>query len=185
MYVNDSHFSALQRSWGKPDRLVTIQHELVHLALAPMTRPWTPAWLVEGLATYYAGQLDSFSRDALRRRLPSGRVLAHLSVQPFIGAGVKDAEEIWVQYHYSAAAVKWMERKFGAAKVMALYAAFGLATPEVWENAPPGAIGEERPAESAAMQKSRLDMAEQLVKGTLEGWEMDHVDAGVQLEFRR
>lgn len=185
MYVNDSHFSALQRSWGKPNRMVTMQHELVHLALAPMTRPWTPAWLVEGVATYYAGQLDSFSRDNLRRRLPSGRILAHLSEQPFMGAGVEDAEEVWVQYHYSAATVRWIERKFGESGVMALYAAFGQMKPRVWETAPTGVIGEQRPKESLAMRRSRIETADKVVRQVLEGWELDQIDAGVQMELRR
>ena len=185
MYVNDSHFSALQRSWGKPDRLVTMQHELVHLALAPQTRPWTPAWLVEGVATHYAGQVDSFSRDGLRRRLPSGRVLAHLSSKAFIGAGVKDADEVWVQYHYSAAAVRWIEQKWGASKLLELYGAFAGVQPKVWENAPLGVFGEERPVESELMKRSRLEMTEQIVKRTLDGWELDQVDTAVQTELRR
>ncbi len=185
MYVNDSHFSALQRSWGKPDRLVTMQHELVHLALAPLTRPWTPAWLVEGVATYYAGQLDSFSTDALRQRLPGGRVLAHLSAQPFMGAGVKNPEEVWVQYHYSAAAVRWIEKQMGAASVMGLYAAFAQTKPKVWENPEPGASSGEPAQESLRMRRSRLETTERLVKQVLNGWELDQVDAAVQMELRR
>lgn len=185
MYVNDSHFSALQRSWGKPDRMVTMQHELVHLALAPLTRPWTPAWLVEGVATYYSGQLDSFSMEALRRRLPRGRVLAHLSAQPFIGAGVADAEEVWVQYHYSAAAVRWIEKQLGEDSLMELYAAFAQTKPQVWENSAPGVNSEDPPQESLKMRKSRLELTERQVKKALKGWELDQVDAGVQMELLR
>jgi hypothetical protein len=178
MYVNDSHFSAMQRSWGKPDRLVTMQHELVHLALAQWTRPWTPAWLVEGVATYYAGQLDGWSRDQLRSRLPGGRVLTHLSGQPFMGAGVTNAEEVWVQYHYSAAAVRWIERRFGEAKLLELYEAFARVKPKVWENGE-GAV------ESARMREGRVALAEEVVKRVLGGWELDQVDGTMRLELGR
>lgn len=185
MYLNDSHFSSLQRRWGKQDRLVTIQHELVHLALAPQTRPWTPAWLVEGVATYYAGQLDSFSRETLRQRLPQGRVLAHLSQQPFMGANVANADEVWVQYHYSAAAARWIERKFGEAKLLELYAAFAGVKPKVWESSQRGVMQEDRGEESEVMKAVRLEMAEGEVVRVLEGWQLDQVDAATRMSLQR
>jgi hypothetical protein len=186
MYLNDSHFSSLQRRWGKQDRLVTIQHELVHLALAPQTRPWTPAWLVEGVATYYAGQLDSFSREDLRKRLPQGRVLAHLSQQRFMGVGVAQADEVWVQYHYSAAAAWWIERQFGEAKLLELYAAFAGVKPKVWATGRGG--GEqngELELESAEVRAERLEMAKREVERVLGGWQLDQVDAATRLSLQR
>lgn len=185
MYVNDSHFSSLQRRWGKQDRLVTMQHELVHLALAPQTRPWTPAWLVEGVATYYAGQLDSFSREALRKRMPQGRVLAHLSQQPFMGANVASGDEVWTQYHYSAAAVRWIEREFGAAKLLELYQAFENVKPKVWEATPNGGMEEGVEKESEPKKALRLEIALREVERVLAGWHLDQVDAATRLSIQR
>jgi hypothetical protein len=185
MYVNDSHFSSLQRRWGKQDRLVTMQHELVHLALAPVTRPWTPVWLVEGIATHYAGQLDRFSAETLRQRLPQGRVLAHLSQQPFMGANVGDVDEVWVQYHYSAAAVRWIEREFGGGKLHELYQAFANVKPKVWESTARTGFEEDMELESEAKKAIRLEMTIGEVERVLEGWHLDQVDAATRLSLQR
>jgi hypothetical protein len=185
MYVNDSHFSSLQRRWGKQDRLVTMQHELVHLALAPVTRPWTPVWLVEGIATHYAGQLDRFSAETLRQRLPQGRVLAHLSQQPFMGANVGDVDEVWVQYHYSAAAVRWIEREFGEGKLHELYQAFANVKPKVWESTARTGFEEDMELESEAKKAIRLEMTIGEVERVLEGWHLDQVDAATRLSLQR
>ena len=185
MYVNDSHFSSLQRWWGKPDRLLTIQHELVHLALAEVTRPWTPAWLVEGVATFYAGQFDSFAREALRQRLPQGRVLAHLSQVPYVGAGTASADEVRTQYQYSAAAVRWISREWGEERLLALYSAFAGMKPRVWQNPEPGKAMEEREAEPPDMREGRLALAEEAIRRWLPGWGLDQVDAAVRLGLQR
>jgi hypothetical protein len=102
-----------------------------------------------------------------------------------MGAGVKNPEEVWVQYHYSAAAVRWIEKQMGAASVMGLYAAFAQTKPKVWENPEPGASGSEPAQESLRMRRSRLETTERLVKQALNGWKLDQVDAAVQMELRR
>jgi hypothetical protein len=185
MYVNDSHFSSLQRQWGRTDRQMTLQHELVHLALAELTRPWTPPWLVEGVATVYAGQFDSFAREALRQRMPGGRVLAHLSQLPYVGAGAVAAEEVRVQYHYSAAAVRWISREFGEETLLRLYAAFAGMKPTVWQNPEPGQSLEQREEEPEAMRQGRLAMTEEAIRRWLPGWGLDQVDAAVRLSIQR
>ncbi|MCS6939702.1 MAG: hypothetical protein NZM94_10545, partial [Roseiflexus sp.] len=47
-YINGKAFQDQPNDNGPFGRLATIRHELVHLALARETRPFTPIWLVEG-----------------------------------------------------------------------------------------------------------------------------------------
>ena len=89
-----------------------------------------------------------------------------------------NAEEVWVQYHYSAAAVRWIERRFGEAKLLELYEAFSKVKPKVWE---PGEVA----VESARMREGRVALAEEVVKRVLEGWELDQVDGTMRLELQR
>ena len=49
------------------DRQATIVHELVHLSLSKNTRPFTPGWVVEGIALHFAKQHNSWSRLDLRK----------------------------------------------------------------------------------------------------------------------
>lgn len=181
LYLNDSHFSSLQRRWGRQDRAQTMQHELVHLALAHITRPWTPTWLVEGIATYKAGQLDASSRAALRQQLPQGRVLAHLSSLRTLGENGESAGEVWTQYHYSAAAVRWIERQFGEEKLLALYEAYSRARPLQWQSPAPAADGQE----TEALKRTRLEIADGVLADTLGGWRLDQVDAATRRDLQR
>jgi hypothetical protein len=182
MYLNDSYFGSLQRHWGKQDRVLTIQHELVHLALAEHTRPWTPVWLVEGLATHLAGQHDRFTRESLRRQLPGGAFLRHLTSQPFIGANVTDHQQIWVQYQYSAAVVRWIEKQFGAETLLGLYRAFGEANPRSW---PAPTAGDDRQLRESEEQVAfRLELLQSLLPLHLEGWQPEQVDAATRMSLR-
>ena len=63
-YINGEAFEQEQSDLFQADRQTTITHELVHLVLAPVTRPFTPPWLAEGAAVY-------FSEDIRRRATPT------------------------------------------------------------------------------------------------------------------
>lgn len=130
MYINDYRFFTPQRSSGKQDRQVVIQHEMVHLTLADQTRPWTPPWLTEGVAMYYASQCDSFSRDALRRALTQEVTLSNLSRLPRLGADTEDPTRIMTEYQLSGETVTWLIKKYGEAAVLKLYAAYGAEIPD-------------------------------------------------------
>ena len=130
MYINDYRFFTLQRAWGKQDRQVAIQHEMTHLALAEQTRPWTPAWLVEGLAMLYAEQCDSFTRDALARVLPPTLTIPVLSKLPRLGSDTDNAIRLMTEYQLSGEAVRWLIKKRGLAAVHQFYQACATALPE-------------------------------------------------------
>ena len=132
LYLNDFRFFTMQRAWGRQDRQSTIQHELVHLALADLTRPWTPAWLTEGAAMYYAEQCDSASRAALKQSMTPEMSLVALSRLSHLGANTGDTREVLTQYQYSGEAVSLVVRQRGEAGLLALYSAYAASIPEIW-----------------------------------------------------
>lgn len=132
LYLNDYRFTTMQRAWGRHDREITVLHELVHLALADVTRPWTPAWLTEGSAMYFAGQCDSAARAALRQRLTPATTLVNLSRIAYLGAGSNDPQDIMTQYQFSGEAARWIVQKRGEAGLIALCSAFAEHIPDIW-----------------------------------------------------
>ncbi|MDB6118962.1 MAG: hypothetical protein JWO08_2743 [Verrucomicrobiaceae bacterium] len=129
MYINDYRFFTPQRSSDRRDRQVVIQHEMTHLTLADLTRPWTPPWLTEGVAMHYAGQCDSFSREALRRALIPEVSLPGLSRLSRLGADTENATKIMVEYQLAGETVQWLIKKYGEAAVLKLYMTYGAEIP--------------------------------------------------------
>ncbi|MDB6140358.1 MAG: hypothetical protein JWO94_3430, partial [Verrucomicrobiaceae bacterium] len=121
---------SLERSWARQDRQVVIQHEMVHLTLAELTRPWTPPWLAEGVAMHYAGQCDSFSREALRRALAPAVNVPGLSGLSHLGADTEDPTQIMAEYQLAGETVQWLIKKYGEAAVLKLYASYGAEIPK-------------------------------------------------------
>lgn len=181
VYINDFRFFSMQKLWAKQDRQITIQHELVHLLLAPETRPWTPSWLIEGLAMYYAKQTDSFTRDAMLRQLTPDVRLSRLSAISFLGQGAPDAARVMLEYQYSGETVRWLEKQLGEEGVLALYRAFAAKQPDDWndlsttETTPDPAgdpFGERREA-----------ITRELVAKPLNGMTLEAIDAAVRKEI--
>ena len=173
LYLNDYRFFNLQRAWGKQDRQVTIQHELTHLALADITRPWTPTWLVEGAAMHYAEQCDSFTRDVLRQTLTPDTTLISLSRLPYFGVDTKDATRIMVQYQLSGETVKWLVKQHGAETLLRLYAAYAQFIPNDWDAAKDGS--------SKRMTALRQHVANEVLARQLGGLTLEQLDAQVRL----
>lgn len=177
LYINDYRFYVLQRMWGKQDRQTTIQHELVHLALADFTRPWTPPWLVEGIAMFYAEQCDSFSRTALRETLTPNISLMNLSQLTTLGANTENPLQVTAQYQLSGETVVWLEKKYGEAALIKLYAAFAQVTPEEWSNG--GGTNKK------TLAAAQLRVAKRIVAATLDGLSLEQLDAVVRLAVGR
>lgn len=173
LYLNDYRFFNLQRAWGKQDRQVTIQHELTHLALADITRPWTPTWLVEGAAMHYAEQCDSFTRDVLRQTLTPDTSLITLSRLPYFGVDTKDATRIMVQYQLSGETVKWLVKQHGTEVLLRLYAAYAQFIPHDWDAAKDGS--------SKRMAALRQRVASEVLAKQLGGLTLEQLDAQVRL----
>ena len=177
LYLNDYRFFNLQRAWGRQDRQVTIQHELTHLALADITRPWTPTWLVEGAAMHYAEQCDSFTRDVLRQTLTPDTSLITLSRLPYFGVDTKDATRIMVQYQLSGETVKWIVKHHGAETMLRLYAAYAQFIPTDWDTA--------KDSSSKRMATLRERVAKDVLAKQLGGLTLEQLDAQVRLGVLR
>lgn len=177
LYLNDYRFFTLQRAWGKQDRQITIQHELAHLALADLTRPWTPTWLVEGAAMHYAEQCDSFTRDVLRQTLTPDTSLMTLSRLAYLGIDTKDATKIMVQYQLSGETVKWIVKHHGTDAMLKLYAAYANTIPEEWNSA--------RDDSSTRMANARLRLAKRVLEQQLGGLTLEQLDSQVRLGVLR
>jgi hypothetical protein len=118
-YINGSNFvDAAQIE----QRQSTITHELVHLALAQDARPFTPPWLAEGLAVYYAGQDTAAdrSRQFNAERLPT---LDLTELTRLSSLGIHDAagETTSYRYLYAGAVIAYLIETYGETQVFAFY----------------------------------------------------------------
>ncbi len=121
-YINGSNFiDAAQIKERQP----TITHELVHLALAQMARPFTPPWLAEGLAVYYAEQETAADRSTEynAERLPT---LDLTELTRLSSLGIHDAasETTSYRYLYSGAVIAYLIEQYGEARVLAFYQSY-------------------------------------------------------------
>ncbi len=124
-YINGAAFEDQPDDGGPFGRLGTIRHELVHLALARETRPFTPIWLVEGAAMYYAGQLP----PDLRRRLVEDGKLDSLSLERLTGMETLGAfdffgQRVGYEYLFSGEVVRYLIETRGEASFRELYRYF-------------------------------------------------------------
>ncbi|MCS6841087.1 MAG: hypothetical protein NZ701_09925, partial [Roseiflexus sp.] len=129
--INGKAFQDQPNDNGPFGRLATIRHELVHLALARETRPFTPIWLVEGAAMYYAGQLP----PELRRRLVEDGRLDYLSLERLTGEeslGAYDfiGQSVGYEYLFSGETVRYLIDIYGTDSFRAFYRYFSRVPPE-------------------------------------------------------
>lgn len=123
-YINGAAFSG-RSAPTNIDRKTTVTHELLHLVLAPVSRPFTPPWLAEGAAVYYAGQNTAESR----RGLLEGNRLDGLSLDRLTRAeqlGEHDVlgRNVGAEYAFSGETVAFLIQTFGEAKFLEFYRAY-------------------------------------------------------------
>lgn len=103
----------------------TTLHELVHLALGEETRPFTPAWLAEGAAVYYANQDTADQRQFL---LDSDEYadlnLIDLTEADKLGEWDFLGERGSAEYAYSGALFSYIVETYSEEKAMELYNRF-------------------------------------------------------------
>lgn len=133
-YLNGAVFSPRDRTWyySPEARRLTVTHEMVHLALAATSRPFTPPWLKEGAAVYFSDGLTFDDGQELARSPDLGR----LSVERLTRAGVLGAHEIFGgegetarEYIFSAAVVAYLVETYGQERFFAFYRSFCDAPP--------------------------------------------------------
>ena len=122
IYLNGSQF-ADQAIAG--ERQATITHELVHLAFAHDSRPFTPIWLVEGLAVYYAEQETAAQRNRLKTDGQLDVVdLLQLSALESLGEHDQLGDSTSYRYVYSGATVHYLIETFGEEQLHNFYRSY-------------------------------------------------------------
>jgi len=115
----------LQKLFEEGDADETFRHELAHLALATLTRPFTPAWVSESAAMYMAGTRP---RGAWKEGLRTGRfdkmTFGALATKASLGGGDPTGEAATYEYAYSAAAAWYLVETFGAEKYFEFYKSY-------------------------------------------------------------
>lgn len=124
-YINGARFSGQEGQAALNERQTTITHELVHLALADQTRPFTPPWLAEGIAVYFSEDTGAATREQLR----DGGWLAALSLAALTRAGSlgeHDAtgERTGDEYAFSGETVAYLIETYGEPKLLAFYRSY-------------------------------------------------------------
>ncbi len=109
-------------------RAAVLRHELVHVILAPWTRPWTPGWLVEGAAMTYAGQ--PYWRE-LKEEIRGLESMTYTTEFGHIGDifGTATAR----QYALASAMAEFVRERYGDAAFLALYRAYAEVPVETVE----------------------------------------------------
>ena len=115
----------VQKLFEEGDADETFRHELAHLALATLTRPFTPAWVTESAAMYVAGTRP---RRVWRQGLRTGRfdkmTFGALTTKTSLGAADPTGESATYEYAYSAAAAWYLVETFGAEKYFEFYKSY-------------------------------------------------------------
>jgi hypothetical protein len=142
-YINGEAFKNQRDDSGPFGRLATIRHELVHLALARESRPFTPIWLVEGAAMYYAGQL---SPDFRRRLVADGRLdylsLERLTDEESLGAYDLLGQSVGYEYIFSGETVRYLIDTYGTDSFREFYRYFSrVPTEKVIDRMPLFSVG--------------------------------------------
>jgi hypothetical protein len=123
-YINGAAF----REDPQQDRQQTITHELVHLALAEQTMPFTPVWVAEGMAMEVSGDLPIETM----RTITSTGALAAFDLTAFT-AKESFAEtqpgggQIAADYAYSAYLTRYLVSTYGFERFLAFYDSFAEA----------------------------------------------------------
>lgn len=181
-YINGGVFAEQGNQFNASERQTTITHELVHLALAKDTRPFTPPWLSEGIAVFYSGETGPAHRERL---LDSGQ-LDGLSLQALTAAGSLGehdftGERVGAEYTFSGETVAYLVEQFGEEQVLAFYRSYAaVPAADVREKLP-------RFGGSVLADAAFADLSTQLTADALQqffGLTIDELDAAVKAEIR-
>ncbi len=120
-YINGAVFHADPNL----DRQQTITHELTHLVLAQQTMPFTPLWLVEGMAMHVS---DDLPAAAMQEQRDSGAVdawqLQEFTALRRFGEHDPAGQQTATEYAYSAYLVRYLIDTYGFERVVEFYTSF-------------------------------------------------------------
>ena len=128
-YINGQAFTNYADHLSPDDRQITIRHELVHLALSPYSRPFTPPWLAEGMAVFYAGQDTPEERRFL---VEEGRLeevnLEELTAAASLGEHDLLGERASTEYGYAGATIAYLIETYGEEAVFDFYRSYAAVS---------------------------------------------------------
>lgn len=124
-YINGKAFTDEANLLSDADRQTTITHELVHLVLAPVSRPYTPPWVAEGAAVYYSEDVGGVTRDRL---LNDGQLdnitLENLTRAETLGEHDFVGQQVGYEYIYSGETFAYLIETFGEDVTMEFYQSY-------------------------------------------------------------
>jgi hypothetical protein len=125
-YINGQALANYADLLSPDERQITIRHELVHLALSQYSRPFTPPWLAEGMAVFYAGQDTPEARKFLVEEGHLEEVnLEELTAVPSLGQHDFLGERAGAEYSYAGATIAYLIETYGEAAVLDFYRSYG------------------------------------------------------------
>ncbi|MEM8532685.1 MAG: hypothetical protein AAGF95_17705 [Chloroflexota bacterium] len=181
-YINGEAFKDEQTGLNAEDRQTTITHELVHLALAQDTRPFTPVWLVEGAAVYYS---EDTGPDKQVQLLTNNRLdtvsLMDLTTVSSLGEHDFIGEQTNTEYIFSGETFSFLLETYGESTTLDFYRSFALV--------PSSAIRDEMPRFGSAMVVDTVfaDLRQQLTNDRVEEFfdvSLEQLDADVKTWIR-
>lgn len=120
-YINGATFQTVSEA----DRRQTLVHELTHLLLAPTTMPFTPVWLVEGMAMEVANDLPAMT---MRAQIASGALdtfrLDAFTMKTAFGLHDPGGTQTAADYSYAAYLARYLVERYGFEAFLAFYDSF-------------------------------------------------------------
>jgi hypothetical protein len=149
-YLNGEAFINWQGETNAAERQQTVRHELVHLALADDTRPFTPSWLTEGVAVYFSDQNNPEARAYL---VNSGELEA-IGLDRPARDGSLDAHDLSApgteyEYIFYGEVINYLVSNFSEEQVLAFYRSYTRVPAAMMEARAPDFTLGSRPVHAA------------------------------------
>ncbi|MFN3372528.1 MAG: hypothetical protein ACK44M_03050 [Chloroflexus sp.] len=137
-YLNGASLAEYADTDNLFGRKTTIKHEMVHLALARETMPFTPVWLIEGTAMYFADQYRPELRQYLISEGKSDQIsLAQLTAADQLGQFDFMGGRVGPEYLFCAEVVQYLIDTYGIERFWEFYRSFTTIPTERLQQAIP------------------------------------------------
>lgn len=124
------------------DHQATLRHEMVHIAFSSLTLPFTPAWVGESAAMYFAGQRPTETwRRGVRERRFQALSFSELATRSALGAHDATGLTASFEYAYASAASHYLIETYGVDAYLNFYRSYArVPADEVYERLPDDGI---------------------------------------------
>lgn len=169
-YLNGAAF----RASTTQNRQQTMIHELTHLVLAPKTMPFTPVWVVEGMAMQVAADLPAATmRAAYRTGAVEAWRLDDFTRLSAFGLHDPSGRQTALEYAFAAYLTRYLVETYGFERLLAFYDSFADPPAAVVDDARlrvdrPAAAGQTMGDLAAELTPERLATAFGIDAATLE-----------------